>query len=580
MIRLAIIILFSLFLSQESISFNYESKYGNGTNVNDGSNGEESPYSYFENLLDVNFSYKNLFIYTQLEYSNSPIYGVDRIEIENLANTYNVEYSHLDLVVKYGHIQSLYGYGLSVNMFQDQTTDFDNRVKGVEIKYSPYDMFDIFYISGKGNYGIKSSADKRINNLLFDHELDLLGTQFYTDFGDISFIYSDKKTYYLADIYDNLKISDTRIANDLEEYWLTNIGDTWNNLIESDSEVNLRSFNIGYGNSLGNFDLYLEYDINSYNKILRDKDINGASKFLSIATEMLGVDFLYEFKDYDMVYYMPITSSPPLVFNESSSVLISRNQHSIDFSDEIGHQFESRFNLTSDISFLMNLSIGRKHSGIKNELDIFDENGGINFDENGNIIYGIYTEPTFKDLYNMNFLDKDLVAHKPFRDFYIEGSGWNKNNNIYFKLGYQSHYSYDNVSGKNYQSNSIPTQFVYAFKNNNSFTCYYETQQTKNLSYGFSNEYTFFTDEYEYMSLSYHFNKFGSLSYFIDSEYKESIDKSQYWTGWEMSFELSSSMQFSIFQGSQKGGLVCANGICAVQPSFEDGTKMTFRVLF
>jgi len=47
-----------------------------------------------------------------------------------------------------------------------------------------------------------------------------------------------------------------------------------------------------------------------------------------------------------------------------------------------------------------------------------------------------------------------------------------------------------------------------------------------------------------------------------------------------MSFELSSSMQFSIFQGSQKGGLVCANGICAVQPSFEDGTKMTFRVLF
>jgi len=274
---------------------------------------------------------------------------------------------------------------------------------------------------------------------------------------------------------------------------------------------------------------------------------------------------------------MPITSSPPLVFNESRSVIISRNQHSIDFSEEIGSQSESSFNLTfpflpTEISFLMNLSLGRKHVGIRNEND-------ISF-ENGNIIYGVYTEPTFKDFYNMDFLDKDLVAHKPFRDFYIEGSGWNKYNNIYFKLGYQSHYSYDNVSGKNYQSNSIPSQFVYAFKNNNSFTCYYEKQQTKNLSYAFSNEYTFFTNEYEYMSLSYHINKFGSLSYFSDFEYKESIDKSQYWTGWEMSFELSSSMQFSIFQGSQKGGLVCANGICAVQPSFDDGTKMTFRVLF
>ena len=558
------------------MSFNYESKYGNGTNINDNT-GQENAYSYFENLLDINFSHKNLFLYTQLEYSNSPIYGVDRIEIQNLANTYNVEYSSSDFVLKYGHIQSLYGYGLSLNMFQDQITDFDNRVKGLEVRYSPHDMFDIFFISGKGNYGIKSSADKRINNLLFDHEIDLIGTQFYTDFGDISFIYSDKKTYYLAGIYDNLKNSDTRIADDLEEYWLTNIGDTWNNLIQSDSEVNLRSFNIGYGKSLGNFDLYLEYDINSYNKILRNENNDGTSKFLSIATDMLGVDFLYEFKDYDMVYYMPITSSPPLVFNESSSVLISRNQHSIDFSDEIGHQFESRFNLTfpflpTEISFLMNLSLGRKHVGIRNEND-------ISF-ENGNIIYGVYTEPTFKDFYNMDFLDKDLVAHKPFRDFYIEGSGWNKDNNIYFKLGYQSHYSYDNVSGKNYQSNSIPSQFVYAFKNNNSFTCYYEKQQTKNLSYGFSNEYTFFTNEYEYMSLSYHINKFGSLSYFSDFEYKESIDKSQYWTGWEMSFELSSSMQFSIFQGSQKGGLVCANGICAVQPSFEDGTKMTFRVLF
>ena len=76
MIRPIIIILFGFFLCQESMSFNYESKYGNGTNVNDGSNGEESPYSYFENLLDINFSYKNLFLYTQLEYSNSPIYGI------------------------------------------------------------------------------------------------------------------------------------------------------------------------------------------------------------------------------------------------------------------------------------------------------------------------------------------------------------------------------------------------------------------------------------------------------------------------------------------------------------------------
>ena len=46
------------------------------------------------------------------------------------------------------------------------------------------------------------------------------------------------------------------------------------------------------------------------------------------------------------------------------------------------------------------------------------------------------------------------------------------------------------------------------------------------------------------------------------------------------SIKISPTMQLSIFKGSQKGGLVCANGVCAVQPSFENGTKITFRALF
>jgi len=35
-----------------------------------------------------------------------------------------------------------------------------------------------------------------------------------------------------------------------------------------------------------------------------------------------------------------------------------------------------------------------------------------------------------------------------------------------------------------------------------------------------------------------------------------------------------------LFYGSQKGGLVCANGICAEQPGFEDGFKVTLRSIF
>ena len=580
----------ALSFAQEGINFTYESKYGDGTNVDDNTN-QETPYKYFENLLDMNFNYNNLFFYTQLEYSNSPVYGIDRIKIEDLANTYFAEYSRGSLMAKYGHIQTLYGYGLSVNMFQDQTTDFDNRVKGWELRYSPYDIIDLFLISGKGNYGTKSNGGLRVNDLLFDHELDLLGTQLYTALGDVSLIYSKKTTHYSSGIYNSLINSDTRLSIDLQDYWLSNLGEAWDSISSLDSEVALNSFNIGYSNTLGNFDIYLEYDINTYNKILRDEDVDGNSKFVSVATNFKGIDFLYEFKDYDMVYYMPITSNPPLVFNETSSVLISRNQHSIDFSDEIGHQFESRFNY-KDISFLMNLSIGRKHGGVRNLND-------FEFDDDFNLIYGTYQEPTFSDLLDMDFLDEDLRAHKPFRDFYIEASGFTNaddkeylnslislTNDLvmpdYYKVGLHSHYSYDNASGKNYQSISIPMQLVYTLENNNSWTIYYEQQWTDNL-FAIGDTYDNDSFYYDYMSLSYHIDGFGSISYFRDDEKKtfsNDMESQDSWEGVELTYELSSSMQYSIFMGSQKGGLVCANGICAVQPSFEDGVKVTLRALF
>ena len=96
-----------------------------------------------------------------------------------------------------------------------------------------------------------------------------------------------------------------------------------------------------------------------------------------------------------------------------------------------------------------------------------------------------------------------------------------------------------------------------------------------------------------YLSISYNLSHIGSISYFYDSEsYDQFVyntleeiveflpSDSNKWTGVELSLELSSSVQLSVFHGSQKGGLVCANGICAVQPSFEDGTKVTLRALF
>ena len=52
------------------------------------------------------------------------------------------------------------------------------------------------------------------------------------------------------------------------------------------------------------------------------------------------------------------------------------------------------------------------------------------------------------------------------------------------------------------------------------------------------------------------------------------------WQGLDLSLNINSTTQLSLFYGSQKGGLVCANGVCADQPGFDDGMKLTLRSLF
>ena len=588
--RLAIFILLGIFLSQQSLNFNLESKYGDGTNIDD-QTLEETDYTYLENLLDINYSYNSLFFYTQLEYSNPPIYGYTRTVAKDMFNTYIAEYSSNQFILKYGHLQTLNGYGLTLNMFQDQATDFDNRIKGLEFKYIPNELMEFFYVNGSGKYGIKSTGTQRSNNLIFDHDLSFCGAQFYTDFGDISISYADKKTKYAAGILNNYDINqpfmsaDTRLSKDLQSFQLEGFSN-FNMLADSDTEVKLNSVNLGYSNTLSIFDIYYEKSINRYNKILRENDFeDGYYDYLSIASSVLGVDFLYEFKDYNMLYYMPISSNPPLGFMETTSILLSRNQHAIDFSDEIGHQLETRFYI-NDIAFLMNLSMGMKHYGI--EYSEFD------FDT-FELIEGTYSKVHWGDLITMDFSDKDLVYHKPFRNFYTEASGWSSNDRFYYKFGYASSFSYDDVSAKNYQSFTIPTQFVYAFKSNNSLTIYYEYQKLNNLSIKNPTNWNDYYDSKKYsnnyLSISYNLSHIGSISYFYDSESYDQFlytdetvnflsSDSNKWTGLELSLELSSSVQLSVFHGSQKGGLVCANGICAVQPSFEDGTKVTLRALF
>ena len=95
-IVLTLSILLGSIIAQAEMNYSYEMKYGDGKQVTGtaSDNPITSDYNYFENLLDINTFYgDNIYFYTQLEYSNHPVYGNRRSGLDSLVNTFYLEYS-------------------------------------------------------------------------------------------------------------------------------------------------------------------------------------------------------------------------------------------------------------------------------------------------------------------------------------------------------------------------------------------------------------------------------------------------------------------------------------------------------
>ena len=110
----------------------------------------------------------------------------------------------------------------------------------------------------------------------------------------------------------------------------------------------------------------------------------------------------------------------------------------------------------------------------------------------------------------------------------------------------------------------------------NSFSLYFESQKL---------EYKNLNDIYNsfYIVPSFHFDKKIIFSIFYDLEngdLNDGTSSSRDWIGSDLTYYISNTDIISLFIGSQKGGLVCANGTCVQQPDFDNGVKVTFRSMF
>lgn len=549
--RLAALIalLVGILSAQVEMNYSYEMKYGDGKEVTiTGPNDpdpEEEDYNYIENILEINTTFSNgIYLFTQLEYSDAPVLGES---IKGLSRFY-LDYYWDRLYLKAGDIYSLQGRGLTLNLMQDQNIDYDNSVRGIEVRYNVLDNLSLFTILGQSKYKYRSNLVEREKDLSLDSKLEFVGFEYEHDLiGTLS------SSILLNDI------SSDDIKN-ITDYKLTEYDFTWNG-------------------GVNNIDLFIEYVISKTNN---DAITDGKKFYSMIYTDIYDYGITYEYKNYLLNHnYNIISANPPIVFRESRSTLVSSNAHVINWNDEIGHQIEINKKFSDHFIIKANTSLAYSHPKESSPkisiMDVLKMDGKA-----------------------------DIYHQYPFRQTYVEASGWIDNDNIYYKIGIDKFDDFKKNIDNPFSVSALtfPSLFTFNILKNSSVTIYAEYQAREEIN-RMPDLLVERTDNYtdQYYSLTYNHPSLFSVTYF----YRQELYKGEWgefwdeqvggdyddlygppsnsgniesWQGIDVTYKINTSTQISLFTGSQKGGLVCANGICAVQPGFDDGYKITFRSLF
>ncbi|MBT3634890.1 MAG: hypothetical protein HN729_01370 [Candidatus Marinimicrobia bacterium] len=668
------LLLFGIALSQFDVNFSLESKYGDGKKITN--QASETPlvsdYLYSEHILDINTYFNNFYLFTQAEYSDPPIYG----ENNQGLSAFYLEYSKNRFTLKAGDLYSIFGRGTSFSTYYDQNIDLDNSIQGAEIRFDLTSNINLYSLFGEGEYSYRSNPVLLISDRQLESSVSLIGSEIYSDFfGDFNLFYLEQEQDLSSELLYSYgpEIHDSRIAREIYTRIET----------PTDATVNLYSSNLAWNKSFSFLDIYIERAWNSYSKILGNMT-SGSMTYGAVSTDIANFGVTYEYKNYDMPYFIQTLSSPPTVIREATSILVPRNNHSINFADEIGHQLEVTGKIGENMTLLANLSIASRDVGFGqrqyNTFNVLTEGGNVtaSWGETESELIEL-PSPSLTDI--LKFDDSEsLYSHSPYRQWHIELNGWILDDKLNYKFAlndykevisyldqeivyYQSDYTspeleslisdyyselywnewdglfafwgdssltnstfeslhqgltiqevisidtensfgtVDSVMNKSTQISknyeiikafSIPTQIAFNAGNIGAFTIYWEHQwkeilvnrdveyQGDSVDSGLSHTEEYY---YHYLSLTYRHPADISVTLFYDSENYtkeawETPEGDNNWTGIDLSYDINANNQFSVFYGSQKGGRVCANGICADQPGFEDGIKLTLRSIF
>ena len=597
-------ILFSQLNFNSSLTMNY----GNGSAYNNEfiGNDSEDKYNFSQILYDMNLNRGPWSLNSMIEFSNPPEIGVFFQGIRRMTFNYKTNYTDFSI----GDIYRSWGKGLVLNQYDDISIGYDNGVRGVSISYDKDNNFFEFLSGNKklrsfsGFENFSREPDKSTSN-------NLIGAHFR------------KK-------YDNFEIGFSTLI-DNEKFALSSFN--------SDSALashNVNSFSGNYNSN--NFDISLEYankytlinpsimeinlDIQTFTRDTTFRETHFGNGLAISSNYGLGIFSI----SIDYAYYAFFVSNPlvqglqpyperisqfqkPMVTSqEHSSILLNRVTYQQNSNDEIGLNLLLNFNIGENTNLIINNSYASSTTGWYREKDLNETIPGPWKEEKSDYLFPS-TNPSSKP-YKQNTVVYESFLDKGYIQFTISKSS--KVNYIY-----ENDISNidENVRYEKEESFTIPVSIDYALIKNYNILFNFGFQITKkgvqsNSKLNGNNFISYFVDgdgeivkNQNTYALNFGLSKSSTWSFLLNVEYDnyyevgaiknnafvnplESIlqpifgNYNKTWISTEINYRFDNNLQLSIFYGSNKGGISCANGICRYYPGFSDGLRMQITKSF
>ncbi len=499
-------------------------RYGNGEQM---VGGMPRSREYIENQMNVRLFWNSFTMGFEYLYDNPPEFGPSYIGLRKRW----VEFAKKGLELRVGDYYTLYGKGLSMNLFENRALNYDTRLDGI-----------------RGTY-----RNKYVKALFAMGQMD----------------YIDLLRHDRIEVYDvtsgHVTIKPFRALH-LGASLLGVTGELPTAFGIDQVTMEMPEFMATFRG--GGFELFGQYAIKNSNiispradgtTINYDSDGNAFYGAASYTSDIgLGITFDYKDYRYDVVdeehrdanrasRMLPM-ANPPIVHKEHYFTLLSRNPHLVDFNDEIGAQVDVFYSMTPEITINLNGAVASRHDGYRT-------NNGLR------VTYKRETE----------FLPSMDEQFSPFYEMYGEVE-WYFDGDSYLRAAFNRRYDapYENNLAHVQSSWTLPLRVEYVL--------------TPDYSLGVNLEQQWFHDSFAVDKPDY-YNQFVALTINRSSQWSATLRfeyttdtgvpmGTQFWRAIDLSYRLGTEHLITLMYGTERGGLICTNGICREVLPF-DGVRFS-----